>query len=67
MKKIDLSGVFGGCIFMILFAIFAPNIDALAKVLSREIPALEVALFRFTIQTVLLAPFVIYKFGLIFY
>lgn len=61
MKKINLSGAFGGSIFMILFTIFAPNIDALAKLLSREIPALEVALFRFMIQTLLLAPIVIYK------
>ncbi len=63
MKKINLSGAFGGSIFMILFTIFAPNIDALAKLLSREIPALEVALFRFMIQTLLLAPIVIYKLG----
>ncbi len=63
MKKINLSGAFGGSIFMILFTIFAPNIDALAKLLSREIPALEVALFRFMIQTLLLAPIVIYKSG----
>jgi len=64
MKKINLSGTFGGSIFMILFTIFAPNIDALAKLLSEEVPALEVALFRFVIQTLLLAPFVIYKFGI---
>ena len=65
MKKINFSGAFGGSIFMILFTIFAPNIDALAKLLSKEIPALEVALFRFMIQTLLLTPFVIYKFGFI--
>ena len=64
MKKFDFSSVFGGCIFMILFAIIAPNIDALAKLLSKEVPALEVAFLRFTIQTIILAPFVFFKLGI---
>ena len=38
--------------------------DAEESVDAEEVPALEVALFRFVIQTLLLAPFVIYKFGI---
>lgn len=59
MKKINLTQQLQGSIFMILFTVFAPFIDTLAKILSKELPPIEIALIRVTIQCLILLPIIL--------
>jgi len=45
-----------GIVLMIGFALFAPGMDAMAKLVAGEIPVGQIAVFRFSTQAALLVP-----------
>lgn len=54
-----------GILLMIGFSILGPVIDVFGKLATSEVPAAEITLGRFTIQTLLLIPIVIWRKALI--
>jgi S-adenosylmethionine uptake transporter len=54
-----------GILLMIAFALLGPVIDVFGKLATSEVPAAEITLGRFTVQTVLLLPIVIWRKALI--
>ena len=62
-RKINISDNSYGIIAIILFTIIAPNMDAISKILSQELPAIEIAFVRVTLQSLLLLPFILFKKG----
>ncbi len=50
-----------GVILFIAFAAYAPAIDVFGKLATEEIPAAEITFARFLLQTVLLAPIVLWR------
>lgn len=48
-----------GIILMIGFALFAPGMDAMAKLVAGNVPVGQIAAFRFSIQALLLVPLAI--------
>lgn len=65
-KTADLSPpadqqIVKGVVLFIAFAAYAPAIDVFGKLATEEIPAAEITFARFLLQTILLAPIVVWR------
>ena len=61
MIKRRIPDKLAGGFLMVAFSVVAPSIDALAKLLAQELPPVEIALIRMSLQSFLLLPFLLVR------